>query len=145
MFWINQFCEVFSAALCDLVVSTFVFFSVVRVRWSESSILYCRGGKLRFKARKFDMLLQMFGTFVALLCTFGCVLLLKLYFRWVQFSPLLGRVREKWQCQSGVRENGIGSTHSMQPKSTQKCEGKTQFRFNHQCIGEKAVIDMLQN
>ena len=23
----------------------------------------------------------------------------------------------------GLRENGIGSTHSMQPKSTQKCEG----------------------
>ena len=142
MFWINQFCEVFSVALCDLVVSTFVF-----SRWSElggENPPYCRGGKLRFKARKFDMLLQMFATLGALLCTFGPVLRLKLYFRWLQFSPLLGRVREKWQCQSGLRENGIGSTHSMQPKSTQKCEGKTQGQssMHH---GEKAVIDMLQN
>ena len=65
MFWINQFREVFLVALCDLDVSTFVF-----SRWAElcgQNPPYCRGGKLRFKARKFDMLLQMFGTLGALL------------------------------------------------------------------------------
>ena len=89
MFWINQFREVFLVALCDLVVSTFVF-----SRWSElggENPPYCRGGKLRFKARKFDMLLQMFGTLGALLCTFGRVLRLKLYFR---CGPIFSSVRQ---------------------------------------------------
>ena len=121
-----------------ILVSTFVF-----SRWSESSILQRR--KIKIQSEKVWHVASdvwdawCIGALLVAFCGLNYI------FGAVQFSPLLGRVREKWQCQSGLRENGIGSTHSMQPKSTQKCEGKTQFRFNHQCIGEKAVIDMLQN
>ena len=127
MFWINKFCKVFLVAFCDLVVTTFVF-----SRWSESSILQRR--KIKIQSEKVGHVASdvwdAWCTFALLVAFCGS----NYIFGAVQFSPLLGRVGEKWQCQSGLRENGIGSTHSMQPKSTQKCEGKTQFSVNHQCI-----------
>ena len=123
MFWINQFCKVFLVAFCDLDVNTFVFLV-------GQNPPYCRGGKLRFKARKFDMLLQMFGTLGALLCTFGPVLRLKLYFRWLQFSPLLGRVRKvAMPIRIEGERNWINSLHATEIHPEMWRENSVQGQF----------------
>ena len=104
------------------------FFSLVRARWWESSILQRR--KIKIQSEKVwhvaSDVWDAWCTFALLVAFCGS----NYIFGAVQFSPLLGRVGEKWQCQSGLRENGIGSTHTMQPKSIQKCGGKTQYRVN---------------